>query len=161
MPTGYKLIDKEGELKTLKGIPNLTIENLFPKQKPGRWYCLKCSSPTNKMLLFPINKDRPAEYWICKNEDCKHKITLEQRDKTFEDIRKHLQEALNLYKLDYDHNADKWTIISGDWNGQDRIDATRQKLGPEKRKDIIDEFKDMISDKLQIYVQTIKDYFIE
>ena len=141
-----------------KSLPSDYIIIPHPKPEINRWYCMKCSTDYQKMLLFPIQKDIPAEYWICSV--CKRKITLQERDQVYEEERSAAQQLYEFDKFDYDLKTG-WIIQSANWVGKDRLTSRRQKISPATRKDLLDKFRDVIRDRLQIHIQGMKDYFIE
>lgn len=147
--------------KTVAGANDyILIKNEKSSSGNRRWYCTKCTNDYEKMLLFPTNKDIPAEYWICSK--CSRKITLAERDQVYEDIKNAVKEKHQLRQFDYDKKIDKWIIQSSEWTGEDRLPPNaRKKIIEGERKQIINEVIHLIRSELQLYILNMKDFWIE
>jgi hypothetical protein len=141
------------------GVKNLCFEHLAPKPKEEGWLCTVKECDGVKMILLPINKDEPTEFWQCTR--CKRKITIEERDQIFEVIRKNVQDEYLLHVFIYDKQNNTWEIKSAEWLGRTRIGAKRKKITSIQREELIDTLMNGLEDALNIFFYTLKDYFLE
>ena len=92
---GYVYKDEAGNKVVTSMVRNLTFENLeyegkIPSNKIIGWFCIKpCSAMP--MDLLPIAKNKPAEYWKCRQ--CERQITIEERDSVFNIVMENIQET--------------------------------------------------------------------
>lgn len=95
--------------------------------------------------------------------NCETKITLETRDKVWEETIDHLLQKYNLKDMAYVDETDSFEILSADWESEDgsRTTAKRKKLTKDKRDDILDELKHTLQIQLRIEFSTFEEYFQE
>jgi hypothetical protein len=137
-------------------VPNLTFESLSPTYKHG-WYCI--TGHYMKLISEDgsISRDIPAHRWTCK---CKS-ITINARDRCFENCRTTFQQIYILKTFSYDETNRSWMIDSAEFIGDNRINATRRIIHEKERTDILSTLKQVIEDELQIEFETWRDYFSE
>lgn len=162
MTLNYTRINKQtGEKQIIKGVPNLTFENLSSPLEKSAWLCLKCNE--RPMDLYPINRSLPItdkSYWECRG--CKRQISVEERDGIFEAVRQNVLDKYHkeLEVFNYNKENNTWDI-KGRWQGQSRHTAKRMKITQGTKRDLIDELLNNIEDTLSINVNNLRDYFIE
>jgi hypothetical protein len=78
---------------------NYYVIRVDKRNRKDRWHCLS-HKELEKMYLYPLSKDVPAEYWTCTT--CKRQVTLRQRDEVFQEIRRHFMQKYNLNMFDFD-----------------------------------------------------------
>lgn len=136
------------------------VINAYCDLKKGPPEHLPIHSCGGQLYLYPTNLDKPAEFYQCKT--CNVRITVEERDKTFQQIIEQTKSKYQLKSLEWSaDNGGGLRMESKLFVGEHRLAAHRKSIKTIERREIYDHILTSIELKLGITVDNLHSLFKE